>query len=236
MITSPSVAGVLLLGVLFTLVYFPALKLTLVLVSPYPKASLGRRFVAAAIDGLLVASWWVAPWNAGSVALAVAGALYLLLRDAFGGQSIGKLFVGLIVVHVDTGQRCGLAGSIKRNVVLVLPGANLVAALLEARTLVYDPQGQRLGDRLAHTQVVEGLGARDLVKDLQDWWASFLADLPGAAGRPGRGRVPVRVPPRRSRRTTQPAGWPATCRRRRRTPREQESTPGPARAPRYRSA
>jgi hypothetical protein len=195
MIRSPTVAGLLILGVLFALVYVPALKLTLVLVSPYPKASLGRRFAAAAIDGLLVASWWLAPWNTGSWALAVGGALYLLLRDAFGGQSIGKLFAGLVVVHVDTGQRCGLVGSLKRNTIFVIPGANLVAAVLEAHTLSRDPQGQRLGDRLAHTQVVEGFGARDLVKDLQEWWVAFLADLP-AGGRRDRERVPVRVPPR----------------------------------------
>jgi uncharacterized RDD family membrane protein YckC len=192
---NPYVTGSIVLSILFALLYFPALNLALVLVSPYPKASLGKRICAAGIDGLLVASCAVASWNARSLANVVAATLYLLLRDAFGGQSIGKLFMGLVVVHVDTGQRCGLAGSLTRNVVLAVPGANLVAVLLEARTLVRDPQGQRLGDRLARTQVVEGFGARDLVKDLQDWWASFLAELPGAV-RPDR-RRPVRVPNRR---------------------------------------
>jgi hypothetical protein len=179
-------------SVLFMLLYFPALKLSLVLVSPYPKAGVRSRMYGAAVDGLIVTSCWVAYWNAGSVPYAVVAMLYLLLRDGFGGQSIGKFVVGQVVIHVDTGQRCRLAGSITRNLFLILPGANLVAVVLEARTLVRDPQGQRLGDRLAHTQVVEGLGARDVVKALQDWWASFLADLPGAARRPGRVR-PVRV-------------------------------------------
>jgi uncharacterized RDD family membrane protein YckC len=193
---NPFVRGSLILGIIFALLYFPALKMSLVLVSPYPKASLDRRLLAAGIDLLLVGSCWAAPWNTGSIALAIGGLLYVLLRDAFGGQSIGKLFVGLVVVHVETGQRCGLAGSLKRNLMFALPGANLLAVLLEGHTLVRDPQGQRLGDRVARTQVVEGLGARDLVADLQEWWVGFLAQLP-EGGRPGR-RRPVRVPNRRT--------------------------------------
>ena len=192
MTTSTFFTALALPSVLFTLLYFPALKFSLVLVSPYPKAGVRLRMYGAAVDGLLVASCWVAYWNAGSVPYAVMAMLYLLLRDSFGGQSIGKFLVGQVVIHVDTGQRCRLAGSITRNLFLILPGANLVAVVLEARTLVRDPQGQRLGDRLAHTQVVEGLGARDVVKALQKWWASFLAELPGAGRRPDRVR-PVRV-------------------------------------------
>jgi hypothetical protein len=188
--------GVMLPSVLFTLLYFPALKRSLALVSPYPKANLFKRACGAAVDGLLVASLGVAYWKVGTVSYAVAALLYLLLRDAFVGQSLGKFLVGQVVIHVDTGQRCALAGSITRNLFLILPGANVVAIVLEARTLVRDPQGQRLGDRLAHTQVIEGLGARDVVKDVQEWWASFLAELPGAAGRPDRRRRPVPVRPR----------------------------------------
>jgi len=181
--------GLLLPAILFTLVYFPATKLSLALVSPYPKANSRRRLYGSAVDSLLVMTCWVAYWNAGSVPFAIAALLYLLLRDSIGGQSIGKLLVGQVVVSVDTGERCRIGGSIKRNLVLILPGANLAATVLESRALVRDPQGQRLGDRLAHTQVVEGLGARDVVRDLQKWWTRFFAQLAGAAGRPGRGRA-----------------------------------------------
>jgi uncharacterized RDD family membrane protein YckC len=183
------VVGLVLPAVLFTLVYFPAMKQSLVLVSPYAKANARKRLYASGVDSLLVMTCWVAYWNAGSMPFAIAALLYLLLRDSIGGQSIGKLLVGQVVVYVDTGERCRVAGSIKRNLVLILPGANVAAILLEARALVLDPQGQRLGDRLARTQVVEGLGARDVVKDLQQWWSNFLAQLTGAAGRPGRGRA-----------------------------------------------
>jgi hypothetical protein len=181
--------GVVLPSVLFTLLYFPALKRSLALVSPYPKAGLRKRLCGAAVDGLLVASCLVSAWNTGSLPYAVAAMLYVLLRDSFGGQSIGKLLVGQVVIQVDTGQRCRLAGSMKRNLFLIVPGANLMAVCLEGRTLVQDPQGQRLGDRLAHTQVVDGFGARDVVKALQKWWASFLAEVPRAATRPHRGEA-----------------------------------------------
>jgi hypothetical protein len=181
--------GLVLPAALFTLLYFPAMKLSLTLVSPYAKANPRMRLCASALDSLLVTTCWLAYWNAGSVPFGVAALLYVLLRDAIGGQSIGKLLVGQMVVYVDTGERCRVGGSIKRNLVLILPGANLAAVLLETRTLVRDPQGQRLGDRLAHTQVVEGFGARDVVRDLQNWWTSFLTQLPGARARPGRGRA-----------------------------------------------
>jgi hypothetical protein len=79
---------------------------------------------------------------------------------------------------------------VTRNFLLLLPGANVVAVVLEARTILSDPQGQRLGDRLAQTQVVEGAGARDLVKSLQDLLVSLGDALDDAAGRRRRRRVP----------------------------------------------
>jgi sialidase-1 len=199
--------GVVLPSIFFTLLYFPALKRSLALVSPYPKATLRKRLCGAAVDGLLVGSCLIASWHARSLAYAGAAMLYLLLRDAFGGQSLGKLLVGHVVVHVDTGQRCRLTGSMKRNLLLIVPGATLVAIVLEARTLVRDPQGQRLGDRVAHTQVVEGFGARDVVEALQQWWARFLAELPRAATRPDRGEAeePARACPTSSPRLTSSA-------------------------------
>jgi uncharacterized RDD family membrane protein YckC len=194
-LTSLVVTGLMVPTVLFAALYFPALERSLGLVSPYPKANLLKRAWAAAADGLLITSCWVAYWNAGSVSYAVAATLYLLFRDAFGGQSVGRWLVGQMVIHVDSGDPCGVRGSITRNLFLILPGVNIVALVLEARTLVRDPQGQRLGDRLAQTQVVEGLGARDVVTALQQWWTAFLADLP-AAGRPDRARpVPAKPSP-----------------------------------------
>jgi hypothetical protein len=79
---------------------------------------------------------------------------------------------------------------VKRNLLLLLPGANVVAVFLEARTMVADPQGQRLGDRLAQTQVVEGAGVKELLKSFQDWLRSGRT-----LGQPmgGRRRAPGRI-------------------------------------------
>jgi hypothetical protein len=94
--------------------------------------------------------------------------------------------MGVSVVSLETGRPCALAGSLRRNLLFLLPGANIVALFLEARTLVRDPQGQRLGDRWAQTQVVEGLGAKDVAAEFQAWWRDFTADLNRAARRPRR--------------------------------------------------
>jgi uncharacterized RDD family membrane protein YckC len=102
------------------------------------------------------------------------------------GQSVGKCFFGLVVISLETGRPSSLTGSIRRNLLLLLPGANVVAVFLEALTVVRDPQGQRLGDRLAQTQVIEGLGAKDLVKSFQDWLASLTLGIGRSLGRPRR--------------------------------------------------
>ena len=192
------VVTVLVAALSFASAYFPLLKLTVVLASPYPKGDLRRRVYGAAVDGLIVMTCGTLYWNAGSMAFAIVGAFYAVFRDAVAGQSLGKFVAGQVVVQVDTGRRCGVSGSIKRNLMLIVPGVNVIAIVLEARTLVRDPQGQRLGDRLAQTQVVEGAGVRDVVRSAQRWWSTFLAELPQASGRPGvlPDKRPLRAPRR----------------------------------------
>ena len=95
------------------------------------------------------------------------------------------------MIDLQTGRVASLSGSMKRNLLLLLPGANVVAIFLETRTIITDPQGQRLGDRLAQTQVVEGAGAKDLVKLFQEWLMSLGSSLGHADG--GRRRLPGRI-------------------------------------------
>ena len=158
------------------------------LISPYAKADVRKRLTAASIDGLLVATLCLFYWILDAPLYLALAAVSLLLRDAIGGQSIGKIFLGLVVIDLHSGRVSSLSGSIRRNFLFLLPGANLVAIFLEARTIISDPQGQRLGDRLAQTQVVEGAGAKDLVKSLQDWLLSLGDALGDAAGRRRRRR------------------------------------------------
>jgi uncharacterized RDD family membrane protein YckC len=189
----PTLLGILLLpAVTFALAYAPIMsRFSRGLISPYSKADVRKRFSAAVVDGLLAITLSFGYWTGNSPLYLAVGAGYLLLRDAIGGQSVGKLVFGLVVVDLMSGRAASVSASARRNLLLLLPGANVVAVFLEARTIAVDPQGQRLGDRLAHTQVVEGAGARDLVKSFQDWLMSLGRGLGQATG--GRRRVPGRI-------------------------------------------
>ena len=184
---------VLLSAITLAFVYHPILsRLSVALASPYAKADVVKRWFAATIDGLLILATVILYRSSGSLLYIFLGAAYLLFRDAVGGRSVGKFCCGLTVINLKSGRPCGWKGAISRNALLLLPGANIVAAFLEARTIVRDPQGQRLGDRLAWTQVVEGLGARDVVRDIQAWWLDFIAHL--ERNPRVRDRAPVRAP------------------------------------------
>ncbi len=161
---------VCVLSAAFGLAYFPLMnRVAKGFVSPYAKADIRKRIAAATIDGALVVSCVAGYRMHGSPLFLLAAAIYLLLRDALfvPGHSIGKYLLGLVVIDLDTGRPCDRIASARRNVILVIPGLNVVAICLEALAVLRDPQGQRLGDRMANTHVVEGLGAKDLVKDLQ---------------------------------------------------------------------
>jgi uncharacterized RDD family membrane protein YckC len=180
-----------LTAVIFGVVYYPAFdKLARGLATHYAKADVGKRFSAAIVDVLLVATTWFFYRHYGSTLWIFAGLLYVLLRDSL-GRSVGKFCFGLLVVDLETGRPCSRAGSLKRNALFLVPGANFVALFLEARSIVRDPQGQRLGDRLAQTQVVEGFGVRDLAADFVCWWSDFIGNLDGTP------RKPRRTPARR---------------------------------------
>jgi uncharacterized RDD family membrane protein YckC len=186
-----TIVGVIVLpAVVFALAYFPVVThLSRGLVSAYPKADVTKRLLAATTDGVIVVAMARLYWSSGSIPYLAAAAAYVLFRDGIRGQSIGKLVCGLVVISLETGRPASLATSARRNALLLLPGANVVAIFLEGLTIARDSQGQRLGDRLAQTQVVEGLGAKDLVKSFQDWLMSLGADFRRAAGRRRRASV-----------------------------------------------
>jgi len=177
----------LLPAVLFALVYFPTLTyLSVSLVSSYAKVDVRKRLLAAFLDGAPAIVAWLIYRRTGSPLALGAAAVYLLLRDAIGGQSLGKLVVGLVVVSVRTGRFCSWKDSVLRNIFVLIPGANIAAVFLESLTILRDPQGQRLGDRLAQTQVVEGLGAKDLAKSFQRWWEGLFGNLEREVRKPRR--------------------------------------------------
>lgn len=178
------------------LAYYPILnKLSFGLVSPYPKADMAKRALATTVDVMLVVMALFYYNRFESLRYLILATAYALLKDAVGGRSVGKFLFGLFVVDLGTGRPSGYGASMRRNSLLVLPGANVVAAFLEARTLVRDPQGQRLGDRFAQTQVVEGFGVKDLVTGVQQWLFDLMEQVVEQFG--DRLRKPGRVPVKR---------------------------------------
>ena len=166
------------LGASLALGYFPMLsRLSLAFTSPYPKPDIRRRLFAANVDGLLVISSWLYYRASDVIWIVLLGVGYLLVRDAIIGRSIGKFLAGLVVINLETGQPGSFKDSARRNILFLLPGANLVAVVLETHTMMKDPQGQRLGDKLAQTQVVEGFGIKDLAESFVQWWADNAREV-----------------------------------------------------------
>ncbi len=129
----------------------------------YPKAHVLNRFIAKAIDGMLVAaaSQVIAPvgW--------ISGLAYALVADGFpGGQSVGKRLIGLQTVMPRTKEFAGFRESIIRNLpvafaYLMVPVPYVgwllagVIVVFEALLMIGNEQGVRLGDEVAQTQVLD---------------------------------------------------------------------------------
>lgn len=122
-----------------------------------PLASIGERFTAQFIDGLVafavgVAFYYTAKALSWPIELMFLGwLLYLLVCDALpGGQSLGKRFTKLSVVHVETEEPCRYWQSVVRNFPI------LVLGVIDALFIV-GKQRRRLGDFLAKTKVVKAV-------------------------------------------------------------------------------
>lgn len=130
----------------------------------YPKADILHRFIAKCVDAILV----MAAGKLLSPAGWLAGLAYVLICDGFsGGRSIGKRLTGLQTVQVQTQDVAGFKDSIIRNLPLasayllfsvpyigwILAGA---ITAFEALLIIGNEQGLRLGDEMAHTQVLQG--------------------------------------------------------------------------------
>jgi uncharacterized RDD family membrane protein YckC len=129
----------------------------------YPKAQLLNRFIAKLIDLLIVAaaSKLVPPVGV------LAGLVYILLADGFGGgRSIGKRLIGLQTIVPRAREPAGFRESIIRNLpcglaqlAFEIPYVGWIGwgAVLsfEALLVIGNEQGRRLGDEMAKTQVLE---------------------------------------------------------------------------------
>lgn len=115
------------------------------------KKLLSKRTSAFLIDVLLVATISVLLRNKFWLLIGI-GIGYCLLRDALiSGRSVGKFVVGINVMDRD-GYPCTFARSILRNLIFLLPGISII---IEFLAMAFSRRGQRLGDRLAKTLVVD---------------------------------------------------------------------------------
>jgi len=134
------------------------------------RADPGKRIAAAFIDGVPAYVISFFPFIGGLISAA-----YLALRDALplspqGGQSLGKRLFQLQAVRMPDGVPCDYATSLLRNLPFVVPallmirpgigwifGSVVWAAVfvVEALLVIADENGQRIGDRLAKTSVVD---------------------------------------------------------------------------------
>jgi uncharacterized RDD family membrane protein YckC len=89
---------------------------------------------------------------------------YSLLRDGFGaGQSWGKKSCGLMVVNLSTNEPCNKIESLVRNVFALLiagslswiPVVNGLSSLVEPIVALVHEKGQRVGDMVGNTQVID---------------------------------------------------------------------------------
>ncbi len=142
-----------------------------------PKASLGERFLAALIDGmisfglllpafiLLFLAWDKSLGdNNGEVLslfliallLSLIPLAYNLAKDGLGaGQSWGKRTLGLMVINLDNNTPCDFSKSFFRNIisflVCLIP---FIGWAIEPVMILATEDGRKLADKSANTQVI----------------------------------------------------------------------------------
>jgi uncharacterized RDD family membrane protein YckC len=133
------------------------------------KADLTKRFIAALIDNVLASLVSAIPVVGG-----IVGAAYILLKDGLDFEfmdkrSLGKKLMKLRPVRLD-GAPMDINTSLMRNwplaigsVLSIIPilgwiiavPVALIIGVIELVLVLTDPEGRRLGDKLAGTKVIE---------------------------------------------------------------------------------
>lgn len=135
-------------------------------------APLGRRFLAAFVDFMVLSVGWITPvalfvwlingvssgwWGLGVVIMAVSlwalvSMIYFPVAEAVFGQTIGKKLFGLAVV-----TECGLAIGAKEAILRRIPYLFHMAIMLDAIFVFFGKKHQRVFDHVAGTVVIEAI-------------------------------------------------------------------------------
>jgi uncharacterized RDD family membrane protein YckC len=121
-----------------------------------PRASFGRRLVAALIDGILLGIvggvLQVAVKSiAGLIALAIGIAYYGYLEGSPSGQTIGKRIMGIRVIDFRTGGAIGFGRAVIRYFGRIV---STIACLLGYFWMLWDKEKQTWHDKFANDVVV----------------------------------------------------------------------------------
>lgn len=149
----------------------------------YHKASLGKRFLAYLLDGLIITvlflpslfflfdffkemylyDYYGGYSNYSGISLLLGILLimlpfrYALIKDGLGeGQSYGKRAVNIMVININTNEPCTKMNSAGRNIIYsIICGIPYIGFLLEIIMVFANPDGRKLSDLAAGTQVIE---------------------------------------------------------------------------------
>jgi uncharacterized RDD family membrane protein YckC len=145
----------------------------------YPKASLGNRFLASLLDGLISMGLSIPAIiffmmgmkkaesyydkDEASLLFIVAFLFYIIpivynfIKDGLGqGQSWGKKALDLMVVNLENNTPCDKGKSFFRNLISVLVAIiPFVGWLIEPIMVLATEDGRKLGDKAAITQVID---------------------------------------------------------------------------------
>jgi uncharacterized RDD family membrane protein YckC len=141
--------------------------------------SVGRRFVAILVDGLISLAWvvplsevrhtgnaWDFRLNGAPAVLAILlWIAYFTLFEGFVGASPGKLLLGLRVVKAN-GSKLDASSALLRSVLRIVDAFPYVFPYLVGAVAVWgSPTRQRVGDRVAGSVVVESSSIRAIAPE-----------------------------------------------------------------------
>jgi uncharacterized RDD family membrane protein YckC len=137
----------------------------------YPKARIGARLLATIIDSVVGIFM---PVFAGIIGVATShgkltvvnvlllissvvwAVYYNFTKDGHdNGRSIGKRWMGLMVVNIKTNKPCSIGESSLRALMLGVLNMLPFGGLIEPMVILFQKEGRRVGDMVAGTQVIE---------------------------------------------------------------------------------